>query len=241
MARGTLAEPGIQQALTNRARVAVDIDEHSDLASQYGISAVPTFVLLAANGEEVQRTTGFQPPGEFLQWLTNGISAAGAAMAHQAMARKKLAEVDRFLGSTNMDEVRQSAAMLFDLCAERNEQIVGQAAERLRSLAVEQPVALLDGLIDPRLPTRIQVANVLRARLGDSFDVDPWSELVVRAVAIQKWRTRLEPLLPIREGKPLECCRRDCASPSVACPGFIARRGLAPGEPISSSAAASFP
>jgi hypothetical protein len=49
----------------------------------------------------------------------------------------------------------------------------------------------LDGLIDPRLPTRIQVANVLRARLGDSFDVDPWSELVVRAVAIQKWRTRL--------------------------------------------------
>ena len=38
--------------------VTVDIDEHKALAEQFGIEAVPTIVLLDANGKEVRRLVG---------------------------------------------------------------------------------------------------------------------------------------------------------------------------------------
>jgi hypothetical protein len=68
-----------------------------------------------------------------------------------------------------------------------------QAAERLTVLASRQPATLLDGLGDPRLSVRIQVANALRVRLGEKFNVDPWGEAAARAEAIQEWRTQLAP------------------------------------------------
>jgi hypothetical protein len=69
--------------------------------------------------------------------------------------------------------------------------MVRMAAERLTVLASRQPATLLDGLGDPRLSVRIQVANALRVRLGEKFNVDPWGETVARVEAIQKWRTEL--------------------------------------------------
>jgi len=42
----------------------VDIDENSDLASQFGVSAVPTFIIFK-NGEEVDRVMGALPKSQF--------------------------------------------------------------------------------------------------------------------------------------------------------------------------------
>ena len=119
MVRSTLSEAGVQEALSNFARVAIDIDEQHDLAAQHGIEAVPTFVLLSAAGDEVQRTTGFQAASDFVSWLTNGLSGAKEAALRQDLARKTLAEVDQLLKSTSADAPRQCATKLFDLCAER--------------------------------------------------------------------------------------------------------------------------
>ena len=63
MTRTTLADPAITRALAEVDHVALDIDEHGDLATHYGISAVPTFVLTSDDGE-VDRTTGYQPVEE---------------------------------------------------------------------------------------------------------------------------------------------------------------------------------
>jgi thioredoxin-like negative regulator of GroEL len=191
MARTTLSEPPVQQALSNFVRVAIDIDEQRDLSSRYSIEAVPTFVLLSSAGDEVQRTTGFQAPGDFVPWLINSLSNAREAALRHALARKTLGDVDQLLTSTNADAPLQCAAKLFDLCAGRDEPMIHLAAERLKILASRQPEALLDGLSDARLAVRIQVANALRAQLGDQFNVDPWGEPVVRAQAMQKWRTQL--------------------------------------------------
>jgi len=191
MARSTLSEASVKQALSNFARVAIDIDEQRDLASQHGIEAVPTFVLFSSAGDEVQRATGFQAATDFVPWLTNGLSNAREAALRQALARKTLADVDQLLASTNAEARRQCATKLFDLCAGRDEPMVQMAAERLTVLASRQPAALLDGLGDPRLAVRIQVANALRVRLGEEFNVDPWGEPAARAEAIQKWRTQL--------------------------------------------------
>jgi thioredoxin 1 len=191
MSRSTLSEAAVQQALSHFACIAIDIDEQRELASQHGIEAVPTFVLLSAAGDEVQRATGFQAAGDFVPWLTNGLSGAREAALRQALARKTLAEADQLLTSTNADAPGQCARKLFDLCAGRDEAMVRLAAERLTVLASRRPAALLEGLGDPRLAARIQAANALRVRLGEEFNVDPWAEPGARAEGIQKWRVKL--------------------------------------------------
>ena len=141
--------------------------------------------------DEVERTTGFQAPGDFLQWLTNSISEAKAAMVRQALSKKNLADVDQLLASTEMNSFQQAVEKLYDLCDERDPAIVQAAADRLKTLASRDPAALLDGLKDPRLATRIQVANALHFKIGDAFDVDPWSDTAIREKKILVWRSEL--------------------------------------------------
>ncbi|MGO8766867.1 MAG: thioredoxin family protein [Limisphaerales bacterium] len=191
MTRITLTNPEVIQTFSNIEHVAIDIDEHPDLASQHGISAVPTFILLSPTGNEVDRTTGFQPAGDFLQWLTNGVSEAKEAVVRQALSKQALADVDRLLVATGTNSAHLAAVELFNLCAMRDDDIVQAAATRLKTLARRDPAALLDGLNDSRLAVRIQSANALNLVIGDSFDVDPWGDLAVREKAINTWREKL--------------------------------------------------
>ncbi len=191
MTRTTLSEAPVREALSNYARVAIDIDEQRELAAQHEIEAVPTFVILSAGGVEVQRTTGFQAADQFVSWLTKGLAGAREAAARQANAQKTLAELDQLLASTNAEAPRLCAQKLFELCAARDEATVRSAADRLKVLASRQPAALLDGLGDLRLAVRIQAANALRAQLGAAFEVDAWDEPSARAEAIAKWRAKL--------------------------------------------------
>ena len=129
MARTTLTNEAVVQALATISHVALDIDEHPDLAARHNVEAVPTFAMLSAGGDEVVRTTGYQPPAEFLQWLTNGISEAKGTAARQIRCEEQLAAADQLLSGTNAGSARQAAAELFGLCAERN-RAVSQAADR---------------------------------------------------------------------------------------------------------------
>jgi len=191
MARLTLTNNFVKQVVTNLTHIAVDIDDHPDLAQRYGIDGVPTFVLLSDNGTEVRRTSGFQPASDFLHWLTNGVTESQAAIVYRAECQKKLAAVDQLIASTGTDSFPQAATLLFDLCAERDEAISRAAAERLKTVAAHDPAALSDGLADARLATRIQVANALHDRLGGTFDFDPWTDLTVRSKSAQQWRAKL--------------------------------------------------
>jgi thioredoxin-like negative regulator of GroEL len=191
MTRLTLTDPTVAQTLSNVEHVAVNIDEHADLASARGISAVPTFVMLSPGGDEADRTTGFQPVGDFLQWLTNGMSEAREAAIRQALCRQVLAEVDQLLVATGANSAHLAALKLFDLCAVRDGDIVLAATARLKNLAAHDPAALLDGLNDSRLAVRIEAANTLRLAIGDSFDVDPWGNTADRGKAINHLREKL--------------------------------------------------
>ena len=191
MVSQTLADPAVREAISNFTSAAIDIDEHRDLSTQHSIEAVPTFVLLSPAGAEVRRTTGFQSPADFLEWLTNGTVAVKEAMVRHELFQKKLAEADQLLASTNSDALGQCAAQLLDLCAERDEPLAQSAAQRLRTLAARQPGLLLDGLNDPRLAARIQAANALRLQLGDAFDFDPWADTNNRVAAVENWRKSL--------------------------------------------------
>jgi thioredoxin 1 len=190
MSRLTLTNDAVKEVVSTMTHVAVDIDEHQDLAGKYGIDGVPTFVLLSDTGTEVRRTSGFQPAPDFLRWLTNGVSDAQVAIARRDAFEKKIAEIDKLLVTPNNEAIHQAAVQLLEVCAERDEAIARAAAERLKKVAAHDPAALLDGLVDPRLAARIQIANALRDHFGDAFDFDPWADLAERSKNAQKWRAK---------------------------------------------------
>ena len=192
MTRVTLTDPTVTCEISNVAHVAMDIDEHQDLASKYSIDAVPTFVLLSSTAEEVNRTTGFQLPGDFLTWLTNGITEAKETTVRRARSQQLLAEVDQMLAATDTNSTRLAATKLFELSTVHEDDVVQAAAVRLKMLASRDPEAVLDGLNDMRLAPRIQAANALRDSLGNAFDIDPWADATIRMKAIEVWRRKLQ-------------------------------------------------
>ncbi|MGD9809371.1 MAG: thioredoxin family protein [Deferribacterales bacterium] len=58
-------KPGVEQIMADYANSSefmvlnIDVDSHTSIASQYGVSAVPTQVLLAPSGKEVFRNMGY--------------------------------------------------------------------------------------------------------------------------------------------------------------------------------------
>ncbi len=46
----------------------VDIEEHQDLATQYGVRSIPTF-LIVSGGEEVGRKMGAMEKQDFVSWI----------------------------------------------------------------------------------------------------------------------------------------------------------------------------
>ena len=191
MAHTTFLDAQVIAALLAVPRVAIDIDEQSALAGQHGIQAVPTLKLLTPDGETVVSTTGYQTPDQFLPWLTNGIAEARVTVARLAKAKADLADTDQLLAASDLDFVRKGAQKIFELCADHDKNISDAAVARMKPLAQTHPEILLEGLNHPRLAARIQSANILRAKMGDAFDVDPWSDAATRAKAVAQWTDRL--------------------------------------------------
>ena len=191
MTRTTLTNETVLQALNNFSHVAVDIDDHQELAKGYDVRAVPTFHILTPAGDKVSTTTGYQDAARFLTWLTNGVSEAKETVTRRKESEEKLAGIDQLLRQTDLESLKKAAAETIDLCAERENSVVEAASERLVALAKRNPALLLDGLNHPRLAARIQVANAMRTQLGESFDVDPWSDTTARQQAINRWRDKL--------------------------------------------------
>ena len=65
----TWADKGVEAALRDFVPVKVDIDQQRELAMQYRVEAVPTFVVLDASGVNVAQWSGASPPAEFVSEL----------------------------------------------------------------------------------------------------------------------------------------------------------------------------
>jgi thioredoxin-like negative regulator of GroEL len=194
MTRTTLASQSVVQALGDLICVAIDIDEHRQLAEQRGVHAVPTFQLLSPTGNEIASTAGYQEPAGFLAWLTNSASQSAAAEVSRQQHEEELAAADRLLRGGEPGSQEKAVAALLNLCAERTSSVQEAAGTRLAGLAASKPLLLLAGLSHPRLAVRVRIANLLRARLGDKFDIDPWDDAASRKKAIALWREELSSL-----------------------------------------------
>lgn len=54
----------------NATITPIDVDEHSDVAAQYGVRNVPT-VVIEKDGREVQRIVGVQPAQTYINAINN--------------------------------------------------------------------------------------------------------------------------------------------------------------------------
>lgn len=191
MARTTFTNDSVLEALGKVSRVVIDIDENNRLAEERGVRAVPTFKLLTYEGVEVANAVGYRDAEQFVDWLTNSVATLHETVARERVHRKALAVVDGLIREGGVENHRKAAGELFDLCAERDASLQQEAVKRLGTIADQDAAVLLDGLKHPRLAARIEVANLLRRKLGDGFDIDPWSDESTRASVVETWQAKL--------------------------------------------------
>jgi thioredoxin-like negative regulator of GroEL len=191
LAKTTFKDETVLQALDSFQRVLLDVDVHSTLAEQRGIRAVPTFQIFTPDGQVILTLTGYQDARNFTDWLTNGLAQVRRSLAEQRRSAAALADARKLLQSPDQDSLKRAASILFDLCSTQETNQLAAAVQALTQLGTAHPLLLLDGLNHPRLATRIQAANLLRARLGEAFDVDPWADEQARLAALTRWRERL--------------------------------------------------
>lgn len=60
----------LDKITTDKEIEVCDIDEHPELASQYGVRGVPTMVMLDDAGKEVSRLVGNKSEREVSSWLS---------------------------------------------------------------------------------------------------------------------------------------------------------------------------
>jgi hypothetical protein len=120
-----------------------------------------------------------------------GWSTQYPAALRQQQSTQQLALINERLDKVPAADRAQVLTELLDLWAGESQAVRELANTSLAALAKSQPSLLLAGLNHPRLAVRIQVSNLLRAQLGDAFDIDPWSDPLTRKKAVDQYRQQL--------------------------------------------------
>ncbi len=191
MARTTLKDKDVVHKLSSFLKVKVDIDANAKLAEHFGIHAVPTFVVLSSEGDEIVRTTGGADAATFGAWLNEALSTAAFSAARKDSFKAEKAKVIESL--TQADPASQSRAMdtLLDYSFRKEKYFRDFGETSLKTAAHNNPALFLPALNNEKLAMRILAANLLRGQLGPDFNFNPWANAAARSVIIDKWKTRL--------------------------------------------------
>lgn len=81
LARSVFPDPRLAETMRDWVPVRLDADaqRNAALASEYGISAIPTFIVLDPQGKYVTRQTGPMGVVTMMEWLSDARERAGAA------------------------------------------------------------------------------------------------------------------------------------------------------------------
>ncbi len=180
MAATTLKDQAVTNDLEQFSRVVIDIDQNQPIAQRFGVNSIPTFIILTSDGDEVVRQTGYQDAANFSGWLKQGGLAYSVALKAKAAFQEQQASLAAVLAGDDDAARKKAIADLFNLCAAHEPSRQAFAIAELKKIAARDPSALNEGLKHPKLATRIQVANVLREKLGAGFTFDPWDKPAAR-------------------------------------------------------------
>jgi thioredoxin-like negative regulator of GroEL len=191
MEQSTFQDSGVLKQLAQMNMASVDYDKNPEAVAKYAIRGIPAFVMLTPEGQEAHRSTGFQDAKTFAAWLTAGVGAVAEVQARRAAFRDEAARVAQQLESGEEPKRREAVALLFDFCARPETESQAFATFRLEQIAAKNPAWILEGLNHSKLAARIQAANLMRTRLGDAFNVDPWETVETRRNGVKEWQAKL--------------------------------------------------
>lgn len=69
----------IVESLAEYKRQIIDIEEDPEASSKYGVSSLPTLLVLSHDGIELSRWTGTMPRHKLVSWIDSSGDAASAA------------------------------------------------------------------------------------------------------------------------------------------------------------------
>jgi hypothetical protein len=191
MENKTFKDPTVAGSLEQFERVAVNIDQNAALAAQHAVRGIPAFVMLDPDGEEAAKTTGFMEPEAFNKWLTESMTNLTVSAAQKEEFQNQSQEINAELASADPTMRVKGLDLTLDWCERREKLYRDFGLDKLQALAKAEPQLLLDGLKHPGLMARIRVANLLREKLGDEFNIDPWEKANIREACVQAWKAKL--------------------------------------------------
>lgn len=184
-------DPAVTESLGQFERVAVNIDVNAPLAAQHAVHGIPAFVMLDSDGDEAAKTAGFMDAEPFNQWLLASRTNLTASAAQKEEFERQGRAMEKALADADPITRAKGLVMALDWCERSDKMYRTFGTEKLASLAKTNPQLLLEGMKHPALMARIRVANLLREKFGDGFNIDPWEKAEVRQAGIQEWQGKI--------------------------------------------------
>jgi len=170
-------------------RVAdVDIDANEKMARAFGVSAVPTLVLLTADSKIISRRSGYLEATNLLLWVEEGRRRAKAGQWEGTAPGTQLDALVAKASGAGLD-----TNDLVRLIAQLGEPDPGDRASASKLLLAQREQAvptLIEAVADPYLGVRIGASELLQRLAPDAIAPDPWqprAELSNSVATLRKW------------------------------------------------------
>ena len=184
----TLSSPEFLRQESPLHVAEVDIDANPKMADEFGIQAVPTLILLTADGKIISRQTGYLEPSDLLAWLKAGRARAAAGQWEGTVPGRQFDEFLKKAAEEDLttNDLQRLVALLGDPDPANREQ-----AGRILLAQRERAVPLLIAAVgNPYLGMRIGASELLQRLAPNLEPVDPWqspAEMSNAVIALQKW------------------------------------------------------
>lgn len=175
----------------------VDIDADQKTTHAFAIEAVPTLILLTADGKIVARQTGFMDTAGLLPWLQEGRRRAGAGQWEGTAPGVRFDEFTRKAAGDGLGT--NDIQRLVDLLGEADPADRESAGKILLTQREQAVPPLIEAVGHPYLGVRIAASELLLRLAPDITPIDPWQspvELSNTVAALRKWWTETGRLPP---------------------------------------------
>jgi thioredoxin 1 len=165
----------------------VDIDAEQKMAKDFAIEAVPTLVLLTADGKIVLRQTGFMEVADLMAWLKDGRARAASGQWEGIAPGTELNEFFKQAAAANLgtNEIQKLIELLGDADPANRD----QAGKILLGQRENAMAPLIEAAGNPYLGIRISACELLHRLAPASTPVDPWLSPTETSNAVTALRT----------------------------------------------------
>jgi len=185
LAADTLTSPLLNDYENRFAWLKIDVDEHEELASRYGVTGLPQTIITDAQGNVIGEKSGYVPAIHFATFLDETLRNPRSTASDLA---KWLAD----LKSSETTLRRESARLLLQHVSRVEGPDRDQAIAALKQHGPAGWSEIAPYLEHPRLSMRAAAGGLLQRVTLANRDFDPFADLPLRSEQSQAWKAWVE-------------------------------------------------